>query len=113
MITTNRSGSYPGETDICTIIETHTEDGQLVSALYASPETGQIMAIETQPEFRGEGYARGLITYAIDKGIDLLHSPVWACTDEGAAFAESVTEIDVIDDEDAYGWEEYSQLLVA
>lgn len=114
MITiTHRTGTYYNESGDMTIIEAHTEDGQLVSELYADPITGQIMNIETEEKFQGEGHARSLIQYAIDNNIELFHSPSWACTEEGAAFAAATPEIDTIADEDAYGWEDYAASIAA
>lgn len=109
---TTRTGQYQNEQGDLTIIEKHTDEGQLVSALYADIATGQIMAIETAPEYRYEGHARSLIEWAVTNGIELYHSPAWSCTDEGAAFAEATSDlIDYIDDEDAYGWEDYCSTL--
>ena len=107
---THRTGTYGTETDTYTIIEA-TIDGQVISALYADPTTGQIMNIETDKAHQGEGRARSLISYAIANGITLYHSPAWACTEEGAAFAAACDEIDTIEDEDAYGWEDYQATL--
>lgn len=106
---TTRTGQYYNEPGDMRIIEKHTTEGQLVSALYADIETGQIMNIETEPEFQGEGHARSLIEYANANGINLLHSPEWACTEEGAAFAAATADlIDTIEDEEAYGYEAYA-----
>lgn len=111
MIITTRTGQYQTEEGLYTIIEKRDGD-QLVSALYADPTTGQIMSIETAPEYRGEGHATSLIEYATDNGIELLHSPIWSCTDEGAAFATATSHlIGTIDDEDAYGWEDYASTI--
>lgn len=108
---TTRTGQYQNEDGIYTIIEKHDDD-QLISAIYADPTTGQIMNIETAEGYRGEGHATSLIEYAIDNGIELLHSPIWSCTDEGAAFAEATSHlIDTIDDEDAYGWDDYASTI--
>lgn len=110
---TTRTGQYYNEPGDMLIIEKHTAEGELISELYADLTTGQIMAIETEADFQGEGHARSLIEWAVANGITLLHSPAWSCTDEGAAFAEAVDIIDTIDDEDAYGWEDYAATLAA
>lgn len=111
---TTRTGQYYNEPGDMRIIEKHTADGQLVSALYADLTTGQIMNIETEEAFQGEGHARSLIEYAVANGIDLLHSPSWSCTEAGAAFAEATSDlIDTIDDEDAYGYEDYAATFAA
>lgn len=102
-------GQYPGEAGDYKIIEKRNDEGQLISALYADLETGQIMNIETEEEFQGRGHARSLIEYAVANGIDLLHSPEWSCTEEGAAFARATSDLlDTIDDEDAYGYESFA-----
>ena len=106
---TTRTGTYYGETELQTIIEAHDGD-TLASALYADPITGQIMAIETEAGYQRQGLATALVQYAVDHGIELYHSPAWACTDEGAAFAESCSIIDTIADEDAYGWADYQAI---
>lgn len=103
-------GQYPGEADDYQIIEKRTSEGELVSALYADLTTGQIMNIETEAGFQGEGHARSLIEYANENGINLLHSPEWACTEEGAAFAAATSDlIDTIEDEEAYGYASYAE----
>ena len=108
---TTRIGQYYHEPGDQRIIEKRNTDGQLVSALYADLETGQIMNIETEEDFQGEGHAHSLIEYAVANNIDLLHSPNWSCTEEGAAFAQAVDIIDTIADEDAYGWEDYAATI--
>lgn len=104
---TTRTGQYYNEPGEMRIIEKRTEDGALISELYADLETGQIMNVETTDGFQGEGHARSLIDYAVANGIELYHSPEWSCTEEGWAFAQACDHIAVIDDEDAYGWEDY------
>jgi len=76
---TTRTGTYYDEPDTMLIIEA-TDNGQVISALYANPDTRQIMAIETIEERQGEGHARSLIDYAVDNNIELYHSPEWSCT---------------------------------
>lgn len=98
---TRRTGTYYQETDLYTIIEA-TENGEVISALYADPATGQIMQIETIPARRREGHATSLVEYALANGIELFHSPEEHRTAEGAAWAEMVDEIDEIDPELAY-----------
>ena len=108
---TTRTGTYYGEQDIMTIIEKHEEDGTLIAELYADPTTGQIMNVETAEDYQGEGHARSLIAWAIENDITLYHSPAWACTEEGQAFAEACDEIGTIADEDAYGWADYQATI--
>lgn len=111
---TTRIGTYYGEAEEMRIIEKHDENNNLIAELYADLTTGQIMNIETEEEYRGEGHARSLIEYANENGINLLHSPEWACTDEGAAFAAATSDlIDTIEDEDAYGYNDYVQTFAA
>lgn len=106
-IITTRTGTYYDEPGDMRIIEKHDEDGTLIAELYADLTTGQIMNVETTDNYRGEGHARSLIDYAIEHDIELYHSPEWSCTPEGWAFAQSCDDIDVIDDEDAYGYADY------
>lgn len=108
---TTRTGQYYNEPGDMRIIEKHDENGQLIAELYADPTTGQIMNVETTEGYQGEGHARSLIEYAVENGINLLHSPAWSCTEEGAAFAQAVDIIDTIADEDAYGWEDYAATI--
>lgn len=109
---TTKIGQYADEAGDYQIIEKRTDEGQLVSALYADLKTGQIMNIETEEEFQGEGHARSLIEYAVAHRINVLHSPEWSCTEEGAAFAAATSDlIDTIDDEDAYGYEDFAATL--
>lgn len=111
---TTRIGQYYNEPGDMRIIEKHDENGQLIAELYADLTTGQIMNIETEEDFQGEGHARSLIEYAVANSIDLLHSPSWSCTEEGAAFAEATSDlIDTIADEDAYGYEDYAATFAA
>lgn len=106
---TTRIGTYYDEPGDMRIIEKHDADGTLISELYADLKTGQIMNIETAADFQGEGHARSLIEYAVANRISLLHSPEWSCTEEGAAFAAATADLlDTIDDEDAYGYEDYA-----
>lgn len=109
---TTRTGTYYDETDTMLIIEA-TDNGEVISALYANPDTRQIMAIETIEDRQGEGHARSLIDYAVANDIELYHSPEWSCTQEGWAFAQACDDIEVIDDEAAYGWEEYQATFAA
>lgn len=99
---THRTGTYYSETTPMTIIEAHDEDGDLASELYADIETGQIMQVETEDDYRGKGIASALIDYAVAHDIELYHSPVEHCTEEGLAFAEKNDQIDVIDPELAF-----------
>lgn len=110
---TTRTGTYGTETDLYTIIEAHDQDGTLASELYADPTTGQIMQLETTAGYERQGLATALVQYAIDNGIEIYHAPEWACTEQGAAFAASCTIIDTLDDEDAYGWDDYQATLTA
>lgn len=98
---THRTGDYYGDNDTLTIIEAH-EDGQLISELYADPDTGQIMNVETIKDRRGEGIATALIDFAEANGIELFHSPVEHCTPEGLTFAEKNDHIEIIDEDLAY-----------
>lgn len=109
---TTRTGTYYDEPDTMLIIEA-TENNEVISALYANPDTRQIMAIETTANRQGEGHARSLIDYAVANDIELYHSPEWSCTPEGWAFAQACDDIDIIDDEDAYGWEDYQANFAA
>ena len=93
-----RIGSYYDEPGESRIIEAHDEDGTLISELYASLDTGQIMQVHTVEEHRGEGIATALVTYAVDHGIELYHSPAGHRTDDGARFAERANMIDTIPD---------------
>lgn len=110
---TTRTGQYYDEPGDMRIIEKHTADGQLISALYADLTTGQIMNIETEADYQGEGHARSLIEYAVANNIELYHSPEWSCTPDGWAFVQACDEIDIIDDEDAYGYEAYAATFAA
>ena len=98
---THRTGTYYDEADEYTIIEA-TDNGEIVSALYADPATGQIMQIETIPARRREGLATALLDYAEDHGIELYHSPEEHRTPEGQAWAEATDHLDTIDADDAY-----------
>lgn len=97
-----RTGTYYDEPDLYTIIEAFDEDGDVVSALYADPHTGQIMQIETVEYRRREGLATALLDFAEEHGIELFHSPEEHRTPEGNAWAEATWHIDTIDPEDAY-----------
>lgn len=99
---TTRIGTYYNEAGDMRIIEAHDESGELASELYADLETGQIMQLETREENRREGLATALVTFATVEGIDLAHSPAEHCTEEGLAFAESTTDIEVIEEDLAY-----------
>lgn len=110
---TTRIGTYYDEPDKMQIIEKHDDNGKLISHLYASLTTGQIMQVETVEDYQGEGHAHSLITYAVENDIELYHSPSWSCTEDGKAFAEACDEINTIDDEDAYGWDEYQSTFAA
>lgn len=103
---TTRTGTYCDEPGTMLIIEA-TDNGQVISALYADPTTRQIMAVETDEDRQGEGHARSLIDYAVENDIELYHSPEWSCTEAGWAFVQACDDIDVIDDEDAYGYADY------
>lgn len=109
---TTHTGTYYDEPGTMLIIEA-TDNSEVISALYADPNTRQIMAIETIEERQGEGHARSLIDYAVENNIELYHSPEWSCTPEGWAFAQACDDIEIIDDEDAYGWEEYQATIAA
>lgn len=103
---THRIDTYQEDKDPSIIIEKHDQDGNCISELVANPETGQIMWVHTLEKDRLEGHARSLITYAIEHDIELYHSPEWSCSEPGGwAFVQACDEIDVIKDEDAYGWE--------
>lgn len=99
---THRTGQYGDEAGLYTIIEAADENGAIASELYADPTTGQIMQVETRKENRGEGIATALVQYAVDNGIDLYHSPIEHCTEDGAAFAAKADMIDEIDADLAY-----------
>ena len=98
---TTRTGTYYSETDPMTIIEA-TQDGQLISELYADITTGQIMQIWTAEDRRREGIATALLAFAEENGIELYHSPQEHCTPEGLAFAEATDDIEIISEDMAY-----------
>lgn len=99
---THRTGAYGNEEGLYTIIEARDENGNIASELYADITTGQIMQVETRKENRGEGIATALVQYAVDNGIDLYHSPLIHCTEDGAAFVAKADMIDEIDPDLAY-----------
>lgn len=108
-----RTGTYYDEPGEMRIIEKFDEDGTMIAELYADLTTGQIMQVYTEPEYRGEGHATSLVEWATENGIELLHSPEWSCTDDGKAFVEACDIIDTIEDEDAYGWEDFQSTFTA
>jgi hypothetical protein len=65
------------------------EDGERVGELYVSMATSVIMNIEVNADRQGEGIARALYEAATAQ-MTIKHAPVWACTPEGAAFAEAM-----------------------
>jgi hypothetical protein len=65
------------------------EGGQIVSALWVSIETGEIMNVETDAARQGEGLASRLYAQAATE-IEILHAPESHRTFEGHRFAASV-----------------------
>lgn len=65
------------------------EDGERIGELYVSMTTGVIMNVEVDTDRRGEGIARALYE-AATTAMSVKHAPEWACTHEGAAFAEAM-----------------------
>lgn len=66
-----------------------TIDGQVVSRLWVSTETGEIEQVETPREHQGNGYASALYRRAASE-IEIFHAPEAHRTPEGQRFAESV-----------------------
>lgn len=64
-------------------------DGETVSELWVSPETGEIEQVETDPAHQGNGYASALYRQAASE-IEIFHAPEAHRTYEGNRFAESV-----------------------
>lgn len=68
---------------------TISEDGETLSELWVSIETGEIMQVETVESHRGEGLARALYEQAA-REIEIFHAPVAHRTFEGDCFAQAV-----------------------
>lgn len=64
-------------------------NGQTVSELWVSIETGEIMQVETPAEHQGNGYASALYRQAATE-IQIFHAPPAHRTYEGDCFARSV-----------------------
>jgi hypothetical protein len=64
-------------------------DGETVSELWVSIETGEIMQVETPKAHRYNGYASALYRQAATE-IEIFHAPASHRTPEGDAFARSV-----------------------
>lgn len=89
METTYRTGDYYGDGTTNHIWETHDADGTLIAELYVSTERHEIMNIQVEDAYRGEGHARHLYDTATDQ-MDIYHAPAAHRTPEGNAFAEAV-----------------------
>jgi hypothetical protein len=81
---------------------TITENGAVISDLYADLGTGMIANIWTSADHRDEGLATRLYREA-SRTVRLFHSPEWARTDDGSRFAERVGGA-VISDDDAHAF---------
>lgn len=66
-----------------------SEDGEVVSELWVSVETGEIMQVETVESHRGEGLARALYEQA-SREVAVFHAPQSHRTFEGDMFAQAV-----------------------
>lgn len=64
-------------------------NGETVSELWISPETGEIEQVETDPAHQGNGYASALYRQAATE-IQIFHAPEGHRTPEGDRFARSV-----------------------
>ncbi len=80
------------------IVWTITIDGEQVAEL-AHHTSGLILSVDTDPEHRGQGYARALYE-AADAAHGLLHVPTWGRTEDGDAFADAMGG-DTMDDQQA------------
>ena len=96
-ITTRRGDYYDDGTD--NLIWEITDEQGIAAELYIDAEHRMIMNIEVRADRRGEGLARALYEAATATGT-IYHAPVWACTPEGAAFAQAMGG-EVMDDETA------------
>lgn len=67
-----------------------TDAVQVVGELYADMDREIIMAVEVNPDRRGEGIARALYEAADAQLDELKHAPAAACTPEGLAFAQAM-----------------------
>lgn len=64
-------------------------DGEIVSQLWVSIETGEIMQVETAEAYQRQGLAAALYRQAASE-IEIFHAPPAHRTPEGDAFARSV-----------------------
>lgn len=68
--------------------------GEVVGGLWADPETGQIMQVETAPHRRREGVATALYQAASGQ-VSLYHSPTEHRTPDGHRWAKAVGGVDI------------------
>lgn len=85
---TRTTEAYPGETEPrdCWAV---VVDGERVSTLYLDIVTGEILNVETERAYRGQGHATALYRAAVAVR-PVFHAPVSHRTDDGAGFAASV-----------------------
>ena len=94
-ITTRRGDYYGDATDNLTW-EITDEQG-IAAELYIHAEHHMIMNLTVRENRRGEGLARALYE-AADATATIFHAPEWACSPEGAAFAEAMGGETISDD---------------